>query len=387
MIMGEYQFRGTLRMPTNVDASAVVSGTKAVQADLGNHKIIVPPSYSGLGPHDQRSLYVRAIQEHGHWSTSGDGKTALLYDEQGTPVYEGGPIKFDVTKGEGLQAPGNLNPWQRPSMHNPDGSYSTTSSMSVGSDKGEVLIPTVVNGKRLSHDEAIAHYKKTGENFGTFDTPAHADKYATALHNAQAKMYDKSGTMLRRQVALDWKTCRSWAADMISCRRLQRRRIQPRTLCSRSNMPINPVMNGGPQAPLEGDTDSSFTGFRFATRAAADRSLGYTAISKVQGELAGGPMVSQKDAIAALKAENYDVDGIPTEGMSQGALQARMSRASDIRQSENIAARSGIGNHDADRRGLRRHVGRSGERRGRTARRYRWRSARRLGWSCCDRRC
>jgi hypothetical protein len=108
-------------------------------------------------------------------------------------------------------------------------------------------------------------------------------------------------------------------------------------------MPINPVMNGGPQAPLEGDTDSGFTGFRFATRAAADRNLGYTAISKVQGELAGGPMVSQKDAISALKAENYDVDGIPAEGMTQGALQARMSRASDIRQSENIAARSGIG--------------------------------------------
>jgi hypothetical protein len=108
-------------------------------------------------------------------------------------------------------------------------------------------------------------------------------------------------------------------------------------------MPINPVMNGGPQAPLEGDTDSGFTGFRFATRAAADRNLGYTAISKVQGELAGGPMVSQKDAIAALKNENYDVDGIPAEGMTQGALLARMSRASDIRQSENIAARSGIG--------------------------------------------
>jgi hypothetical protein len=88
MIMGEYQFRGTLRMPTNVDASAVVSGTKSVQADLGNHKIIVPPSYSGLGPHDQHALYIRAVQENGHWSTSGDGKTALLYDEQGTPVYE-----------------------------------------------------------------------------------------------------------------------------------------------------------------------------------------------------------------------------------------------------------------------------------------------------------
>jgi hypothetical protein len=52
-------------------------------------------------------------------------------------------------------------------------------------------------------------------------------------------------------------------------------------------MPINPVMNGGPQAPLEGDTDSGFTGFRFATRAAADRNLGYTAISKVQGRTRG----------------------------------------------------------------------------------------------------
>lgn len=88
MILGEYQFSGTLRMPTNVDMGNVVAGTKAVQADIGNHNLVIPPSYSGAGPHDQRAEYAHAIHANGHWSTSSDGKTALLYDEQGAPVYE-----------------------------------------------------------------------------------------------------------------------------------------------------------------------------------------------------------------------------------------------------------------------------------------------------------
>jgi hypothetical protein len=45
---------------------------------------------------------------------------------------------------------GNLDPWNRAVLKNPDGSVSTTSSFSIGTDNGETLIPSVVNGVRLS---------------------------------------------------------------------------------------------------------------------------------------------------------------------------------------------------------------------------------------------
>jgi hypothetical protein len=103
---------------------------------------------------------------------------------------------FPLTGAPGMTKPGNLDPWNRPVLHNPDGSYSTTSSMSISTEDGEVLIPTVVDGKRLTPEQAADHYKQTGENLGTFDTPDHADAYATALHNAQATMYDNQGNRL-----------------------------------------------------------------------------------------------------------------------------------------------------------------------------------------------
>ena len=100
----------------------------------------------------------------------------------------------------GLRVPGTItNLFNRPILYNPDGGYSTTSSMSFGTDKGEVLIPTVIDGKRLTKADAIAHYRKTGEHLGIFDTPAHADAYAEALHNQQAQ-HIESGNQLRTVV-------------------------------------------------------------------------------------------------------------------------------------------------------------------------------------------
>jgi len=87
---------------------------------------------------------------------------------------------------EGLREPGTIKDiWDRPVLQNPDGSISTTLSMSIGTDKGETLIPQVVNGQKLTPQQAIEHYHKTGEHLGVFDTPEHADAYAQALHNAQ----------------------------------------------------------------------------------------------------------------------------------------------------------------------------------------------------------
>ncbi len=105
---------------------------------------------------------------------------------------------FNTQSAPGMTKPGNLDPWNRPSIRNEDGSYSTTSSISIGVDGGEVVIPTVVGGKRLSNEDAIQHYKTTGENLGTFSTPQAADDYAQKLHEAQSSIYDATGQRLTK---------------------------------------------------------------------------------------------------------------------------------------------------------------------------------------------
>lgn len=109
-----------------------------------------------------------------------------------TPVPTPAP---DASAVPGLLTKGNIHDlYTRPVLKNPDGSTSTTSSMSFQDDYGkEVLIPTVVDGKRLSNDDAIAHYQKTGQHLGIFDTPDQADAYAESLHESQQAMLFPSG--------------------------------------------------------------------------------------------------------------------------------------------------------------------------------------------------
>jgi hypothetical protein len=85
---------------------------------------------------------------------------------------------------------GNLDPNKAIAfVKNKDGTTSTVRTMSVNFGEGEVLIPTVhPNGYIMDNNEAIERYRKTGQNFGTFETVEDANKYAQALHETQAKI-------------------------------------------------------------------------------------------------------------------------------------------------------------------------------------------------------
>ena len=84
---------------------------------------------------------------------------------------------------------GNIDLNNRVVVANPDGSFSTEISFSVGFDEGEVLLPTVIGGHIVSEEEAIEHYLLTGEHLGVFSGPEEAERYAFWLHIRQETYY------------------------------------------------------------------------------------------------------------------------------------------------------------------------------------------------------
>ncbi|HHB7454495.1 hypothetical protein PAG51_19855 [Klebsiella pneumoniae] len=102
------------------------------------------------------------------------------------------PYGGEPSSTKGMVTQGNINLFNRPSVKNEDGTISTVRTISIDTDAGEVLIPTVSDdGKLLSDDEAIALYEKTGKHLGIFDNPDDATAYAEKLHEQQDQYYVK----------------------------------------------------------------------------------------------------------------------------------------------------------------------------------------------------
>lgn len=81
----------------------------------------------------------------------------------------------------------------RPTIQNPDGSISTERTITIKTDKGFVNIPTIINGKQYTAEEAISMYKNNGEDFGVFGTAMEAE-------SAARRRSKRIGEMRRKQL-------------------------------------------------------------------------------------------------------------------------------------------------------------------------------------------
>lgn len=124
-------------------------------------------------------------ESHPPVTLNASGMVVPAFGQQRTPAT------MAVDNPAGLVAPGNIDIMNRPVARNADGSISTVRSISIGTDQGETLIPTVIGGKVVSNEEAIQHYQQTGENLGTFKSIDEANAYADKLHQQQAAVYEQ----------------------------------------------------------------------------------------------------------------------------------------------------------------------------------------------------
>jgi soluble lytic murein transglycosylase-like protein len=109
----------------------------------------------------------------------------------------------DTRSPNGMIQPGNIDVSNLPAVPNPDGTVSTVRSISIEQDGETYLIPTVINGKVVSNDEAIASFKKTGKNLGVFADEKSADTYAEQLHNSEARRVGAMGATYSEAPAVD----------------------------------------------------------------------------------------------------------------------------------------------------------------------------------------
>ena len=130
--------------------------------------------------------------ETGQW----EAKKSESTSQQAQTQTQTAQVQND-NSGIGQYGRGNIDLYNRPQLINPDGSVSTVSSMGFGEDGYEILVPTIAydsngNPYRMSEQEAIDRYHRTGEYLGKFNTVKELENYAERLHLQQEALYAQS---------------------------------------------------------------------------------------------------------------------------------------------------------------------------------------------------
>lgn len=165
--------------------------------DKSKKKVIVPSNRITMkGPKGEQDFFKRPVLATGLQS----GKQVLMqpggeyYFPEDKQVFEKrmqGGGQYAVGPYDEMMAPkqGNylLPDINRPSYKDEFGGTRSEYKMGFNDNGKETLIPTVVQGKQLSEDEAVDNYYRTGLHMGKYDTVQDAEN-ASALRTAKYNM-------------------------------------------------------------------------------------------------------------------------------------------------------------------------------------------------------
>lgn len=178
----------------NLPAVSPVTGTvKAISNRKGLKAVIVEAedgSYYGItGVAADKSLKTGSKIKEGDTLGKGEVVSVVKYPKGWTF----GQPKEDVTEtvrasGRMVAAP-NIDLNRRTPVTNMDGTVSTEDSITIEEDNVFINIPTIIKGKRVTDEEALTHYHRTGEHLGKFTSKEAAVKYAEQISELQAKRY------------------------------------------------------------------------------------------------------------------------------------------------------------------------------------------------------
>lgn len=122
--------------------------------------------------------------DYNHKRREFGGQIGWLDSYQDGGLYAVGPYDEMMAPKQGNYLLPDIN---RPSYLDEFGGMRSEYKMGFNDDGKEVLIPTVVQGKQLSEDEAVDNYYRTGLHMGKYDTVQDAEN-ASALRTAKYNM-------------------------------------------------------------------------------------------------------------------------------------------------------------------------------------------------------
>ena len=176
---GAYLAQREAALTSGVTPGAVDTGPRYAQADTGSKTDATVDGANATAITPEAKAAARAAIGGGDEPAPAEAPVKIAPAPPGKPA--------------GLLSPGNIDLAHRPIYKQPNGQISTVNSMGIEEGGKQILIPTIVNGKQVSKQEAIQHYHDTGENLGKFDTVDNANQYAQDLHRAQAEFYKSGG--------------------------------------------------------------------------------------------------------------------------------------------------------------------------------------------------